>query len=42
MDPIMQYDKLSVLREDKIEFEVQLKAKDLKNLNQLRKEELLQ
>ena len=33
MDPIMQYDKLSVLREDKIEFEVTLKAKDLKNLN---------
>ncbi len=41
MDPIMQHDKLNILREDKAEFQVLLKAKDLKNLNQQRKEDLL-
>ena len=37
----MHYDKLNVLREDKLEFEVMIKAKDLKNLNQQRKDELM-
>ena len=41
MEPIVLYDRLGVLRADKNEYEILLKAKDLKNLNTSRKEELL-
>lgn len=38
---IFQYDKLSILRRDKIQFKVLLQPKDLKCLQPERKEELI-
>lgn len=43
MEPIIQFDRLEVLHEDKLEYEILVKAKDLKhhNVNKDRKEEML-
>lgn len=42
MEPILQYDRLSVLREEMKDYEVFIKPKDLKMLSKERREELLQ
>jgi len=42
MDPILQYDRLGVLRDDLKEYEVLIRPKDLKILSKERREDLLQ
>lgn len=41
IEPIIMYDKLEMLYNDKTDFKIYLKAKDLKNLSRERREEML-
>jgi hypothetical protein len=41
IEPIFMYDKLELLSNDKVQFEILLKDKDLKLLSKERKEDLL-